>query len=46
MWDELSSNTAETGWAIGEEEAGYFDDMNWEPTPIDAAPGKISTVMS
>jgi hypothetical protein len=40
MWAELSSNTAETGWAIGEEEAGYFDDMNWEPTPIDAAPGK------
>jgi hypothetical protein len=39
MWTELNSNTAETGWAVGEEEPGYFDDMKWEPTPIDAAPG-------
>jgi hypothetical protein len=39
MWTELNSNTVETGWAVGEEEPGYFDDMNWEPTPIDAAPG-------
>ena len=39
MWTELNSNTTETGWAVGEEEPGYFDDMNWEPTPIDAAPG-------
>jgi len=39
MWTELNSSTAETGWTVGEEEPGYFEDMNWEPTPIDAAPG-------
>jgi hypothetical protein len=36
---QLNSNLLETGWAVGEEEPGYFDDMNWEPTPVDAAPG-------
>jgi len=39
MWTELNSSTTETGWTVGEEEPGYFEDMNWEPTPIDAAPG-------
>lgn len=39
MWTEINDNPGETGWTLGEEEAGYFDDMNWEPTPIDAAPG-------
>jgi anaphase-promoting complex subunit 2 len=39
MWTELNSNTGETGWTVGEEEPRYFEDMNWEPTPIDAAPG-------
>jgi len=43
MWAELNSNTQEAsiGWAVGEEEPGYFDDMKWEPTPIDAAPGTL-----
>lgn len=41
MWTELNSNTTESGWAVGEEEPGYFDDMHWEPTPIDAAPGTL-----
>jgi hypothetical protein len=44
MWTELNSNTAESGWAVGEEEPGYFNDMNWEPTPIDAAPGLFAKV--
>jgi len=39
MWAEINDNPGETGWTVGEEEAGYFEDMNWEPTPIDAAPG-------
>jgi anaphase-promoting complex subunit 2 len=39
IWAELNSKSTETGWAVGEEEPGYFEDMNWEPTPIDAAPG-------
>ena len=39
MWEELMENASERGWTVGEEEPGYFDDMNWEPTPIDAAPG-------
>jgi hypothetical protein len=39
LWQQLNSNPSEAGWAVGEEEPGYFDDMNWEPTPIDAAPG-------
>ena len=39
IWTELNSKTTETGWAVGEEEPGYFEDMKWEPTPIDAAPG-------
>jgi len=39
MWTEINDNPGETGWTVGEEEAGYFDDMSWEPTPIDAAPG-------
>ena len=41
MWAELNSNPHEgsVGWTVGEEEPGYFDDMNWQPTPIDAAPG-------
>jgi hypothetical protein len=39
MWTEINENSGETGWTIGEEEADYFEDMNWEPTPIDAAPG-------
>jgi hypothetical protein len=45
MWAELNSNTQEggIGWTVGEEEPGYFDDMRWEPTPIDAAPGRIFT---
>jgi hypothetical protein len=38
-WAESNSTIAESGWAVGEEEPGYFDDLNWEPTPIDAAPG-------
>lgn len=44
MWTELNSNTTESGWAVGEEEPGYFNDMNWEPTPIDAAPGLFAKV--
>jgi hypothetical protein len=43
MWTELNSNPGEGGWAVGEDEQGYFDDLNWEPTPIDAAPGLPST---
>jgi hypothetical protein len=39
MWAELNVNPGENGWAVGEEEPGYFDDMEWEPTPIDASPG-------
>lgn len=45
MWAELNANPGENGWVVGEEEPGYFDDMEWLPTPIDAAPG-ISTVFS
>jgi hypothetical protein len=43
MWTELNSNPGEGGWAVGEDEQGYFDDLNWEPTPIDAAPGILLT---
>jgi hypothetical protein len=39
MWAELNANPGENGWTVGEEEPGYFDDMEWEPTPIDASPG-------
>lgn len=39
MWTELTSTSGDAGRTIGEEEQGYFNDMNWEPTPIDAAPG-------
>ena len=39
MWTEINDNPGETRWTVGEEEPGYFEDMNWEPTPIDAAPG-------
>lgn len=41
MWTELNSTSQEggIGWTVGEEEPGYFDDMRWEPTPIDALPG-------
>jgi anaphase-promoting complex subunit 2 len=46
MWMELNSNPGEGGWAVGEEEQGYFEDMNWEPTPIDAAPGFLSIHMT
>ena len=42
MWTEINDNPGEMGWTVGEEEAGYFEDMNWEPTPIDAAPGSYS----
>jgi anaphase-promoting complex subunit 2 len=45
MWTELISNPLEGGWTVGEEEPGYFDDMNWEPTPIDAAPGITSMII-
>lgn len=40
-WGELNANPSEDGWILGEESYGYFDDMNWEPAPIDANPGYL-----
>jgi anaphase-promoting complex subunit 2 len=38
IWKELNSNSPEGNWTVGEDQPGYYDDMKWEPTPIDASP--------
>src|SRR5438045_628854 len=38
MWKELNSSSFDGNWTVGEDQPGYYEDMKWEPTPIDASP--------